>query len=44
MGHNESYAKSKVQKLPLYKQYLKEQGIVFDAICTKSYHMKDWME
>ena len=31
-------------KLPLYKQYIKEQGIVFDAICTKSYHIKDWME
>ncbi len=32
------------EKLPLYKQYLKEQGIIFDAICTKSYHIKDWME
>lgn len=32
------------EKLPLYKQYLKEQDIVFDAVCTKSYHIKDWME
>ena len=32
------------EKLPLYKQYIKEQGIVFDAVCTKSYHIKDWME
>lgn len=31
------------EKLPEYKAYLKEQGIVFDAICTKSYHIKDWM-
>ncbi len=32
------------EKLSQYKQYIKEQGIVFDAICTKSYHIKDWME
>lgn len=31
------------EKLSEYKAYLKEQGIVFDAICTKSYHIKDWM-
>lgn len=32
------------EKLPLYKQYIKEQGIAFDAVCTKSYHIEDWME
>jgi len=32
------------EKLPLYRRYIKEQGIVFDAVCTKSYHIKDWME
>lgn len=31
------------EKLSEYKAYLNEQGIVFDAICTKSYHIKDWM-
>lgn len=31
------------EKLSEYKSYLMEQGIVFDAICTKSYHIKDWM-
>ena len=30
------------EKLQEYKQYIKEQGIVFDAICTKSYHIDDW--
>lgn len=32
------------EKLPEYKRYIAEQGIVFDAVCTKSYHIKDWME
>lgn len=31
------------EKLSEYKAYLEEQGIVFDAVCTKSYHIKDWM-
>lgn len=31
------------EKLSEYKAYIAEQGIVFDAICTKSYHIKDWM-
>lgn len=31
------------EKLSEYKAYLNEQDIVFDAICTKSYHIKDWM-
>ena len=32
------------EKLAEYKEYIREQGIVFDAVCTKSYHIKDWME
>lgn len=31
------------EKLAEYKAYLAKEGIVFDAICTKSYHIKDWM-
>lgn len=31
------------EKLSEYKAYFKAQDIVFDAICTKSYHIKDWM-
>ena len=31
------------EKLADYKEYIREQGIVFDAVCTKSYHIKDWM-
>lgn len=31
------------EKLSVYKQYIEEQDIVFDAVCTKSYHIKDWM-
>lgn len=31
------------EKIAEYKQYIKEQGIEFDAVCTKSYHIKDWM-
>lgn len=31
------------EKLAEYKEYIREQGIVFDAVCTKSYHIKDWM-
>ena len=31
------------EKIAEYKAYLKEEGIVFDAVCTKSYHIKDWM-
>ena len=30
------------EKLAEYKEYMREQGIVFDAVCTKSYHIKDW--
>ncbi|MFG6333942.1 MAG: hypothetical protein K1W20_00450 [Lachnospiraceae bacterium] len=30
------------EKLAEYKEYIREQGIVFDAVCTKSYHIKDW--
>ena len=31
------------EKIPFYRKYIEEQGIVFDAICTKSYHIEDWM-
>ena len=31
------------EKIEAYKKYLEEQGFVFDAVCTKSYHIKDWM-
>ena len=31
------------EKIGEYRKYIEEQGIVFDAICTKSYHIKDWM-
>ena len=31
------------EKIPVYRKYIEEQGIVFDAICTKSYHIEDWM-
>lgn len=30
------------EKLAEYKEYIREQGIVFDSVCTKSYHIKDW--
>ena len=30
------------EKLAEYKEYIREQGIVFDAVCTKSYHIKYW--
>lgn len=30
------------EKLAEYKEYIREQGIVLDAVCTKSYHIKDW--
>ncbi len=30
------------EKLAEYKEYIREQGIVFDAVFTKSYHIKDW--
>lgn len=30
------------EKLPVYKKELEEQGFIFDAICTKSYHIDDW--
>ena len=29
------------EKISEYRKYIEEQGIVFDAICTKSYHVKD---
>lgn len=31
------------EKIPVYKKQLEDMGIVFDAICTKSYHIQDWM-
>lgn len=31
------------EKISEYRNYLEKQGIVFDAVCTKSYHIKDWM-
>lgn len=31
------------EKILEYRKYIEEQGIVFDAVCTKSYHIKDWM-
>lgn len=31
------------EKILLYKKQLEDIGIVFDAICTKSYHIHDWM-
>ncbi|CAA6814262.1 MAG: Unknown protein [uncultured Campylobacterales bacterium] len=30
------------KKLEIYKQYLKEEKIIFDAICTKTYNIKKW--
>ena len=30
------------QDIEKYKQYLAAEGIVFDAICTKSYNIKRW--
>ena len=30
------------EKLESYKQYLKDQGIFFDAICTKAYNVARW--
>ena len=30
------------EKLAEYKEYIREQGMGFDAVCTKSYHIKDW--
>tara|TARA_B110000858_G_scaffold97799_1_gene112519 strand:+ start:105 stop:419 length:315 start_codon:yes stop_codon:yes gene_type:complete len=29
-------------KLETYKKYLKEEGIFFDAICTKIYNIEKW--
>jgi hypothetical protein len=29
-------------KISLYKNYLKEQSIIFDAICCKHYNIKLW--
>ena len=30
------------EKIPAYRKYIEEQRIVFDAVCTKSYHIGDW--
>ena len=30
------------EKLESYKQYLQDEGIVFDAICTKVYNIEKW--
>jgi hypothetical protein len=30
------------EKLSIYKQYLQQNSIVFDAICTKGYNVKNW--
>lgn len=32
------------EKLEEYKKYLQDNGIVFDAICTKSYNVEKWSE
>lgn len=32
------------EDLVVYKEYLAEQGIIFDAICTKSYNIETWRE
>jgi hypothetical protein len=31
------------EKLETYKNYLHEEGIEFDAICTKSYNIQKWL-
>ncbi len=31
------------EKLEPYRQWLKEQGIFFDAVCTKAYNIEKWM-
>lgn len=33
---------SQNEKLEAYKQYLQNEGIVFDAICTKIYNIEKW--
>ena len=30
------------EKLTTYKQYLQDEGIVFDAVCTKVYNVDEW--
>ncbi|MBR3813389.1 MAG: hypothetical protein IKK38_05895 [Spirochaetaceae bacterium] len=30
------------EKIPVYKEQLAKDGIVFDAICTKSYNIEKW--
>jgi hypothetical protein len=30
------------EKIEKYKQHLKKENIVFDAICTKIYNIKFW--
>ena len=30
------------KKLELYRRYLQDEGIIFDAICTKIYNVKKW--
>lgn len=32
------------QDISSYKKYLKENGILFDAICTKSYNIQNWIK
>lgn len=31
------------EKIGEYRKFLEEQGFLFDAVCTKSYHIRDWM-
>ena len=32
----------RVEDIPAYKEYLNQQGIIFDAICTKEHNIKFW--
>lgn len=32
------------EKIGEYRKHLEEQGFKLDAVCTKHYHIKDWME
>ena len=31
------------EKIAEYRKYIEEHGFAFDAVCTKSYHIKYWM-
>ena len=32
------------EKLQMYKRYLSENNIILDAVCSKKYNYKEWME